>query len=78
MLYKCSIWSNVYLQGIRLEINLVSIRFESVAFTATLSLQQIVIYSARENWTQTIDLRETRKQDDREVVTRKKIQWYYN
>ena len=61
--------------GIRLEINLVSIVFSSVAFTATLSLQQILIFSAKENWNQTIDLRETRKQDDREVLTRKKIQW---
>lgn len=62
-------------EGIRLEINAVSIKFNSVAFSATLTIQLITIFSARENWTQSQDLRETRKQDDREVVTRKKIQW---
>ena len=72
-----------------MEINAISIKFNSVAFQASVSLQQIIIFSARENWTQVsrsifskvetefqaTDLRETIKQDEREVLMRKKIQW---
>lgn len=45
-------FSEKVFEGIRLEINAVSIKFNSVAFSATLTIQLITIFSARENWTQ--------------------------
>ena len=63
------------IDGIRLEINAVSITFVSTVFTATLSIQQIIVFSAKNNWAVAQDLRESRFKNDKEVVARKKIQW---
>ena len=62
-------------EGIRIEINGVSIKFGSSAFTATLQIQQILVFSAKRNWTVANDLRESRIKSEKEIVTWKKIQW---
>lgn len=52
-----------------------SVTFGSTAFTATLQIQQILIFSAKNNWSVAHDLRESRIKGEKEVATRKKIQW---
>ena len=51
------------IEGIRVEINAVSVTFKSVAFTANVSIQQVSVFSAKGDWTQSQDLRETRAKE---------------
>ena len=62
-------------EGIRVEINGVVVTFISSAFSATLQIQQILVFSAKQNWTAALDLRESRVKSEKEIVSRKKIQW---
>ena len=62
-------------EGIRVEINGVVVTFISSAFSATLQIQQILVFSAKQNWTAALDLRESRIKSEKEIVSRKKIQW---